>query len=100
MSATNGIVGDSFGTELPQSEVPQEGLLEEKRMAKFSRTKEFGVLKQHLEDRIEYYQTLLPGSLGAEPSMEDWRVANIVIGELRAIIAAYENAAEVVKNVG
>lgn len=98
----HGIIGDeNFGTDLPETQVPERDLTSEKNAAKFSRTKEFQVLKEHLESRIEYYQKYLPNGRPLEedaPSPEDWRVANRIIGEFNAVITAYEQAAEVVKN--
>lgn len=101
--AQHGIIGDSMGIDLPQATLPQEGLQEERAMARFSKTKEFKRLKAHLEDRIAYFQTQLPGGIPLEDIAktneqfgEDWRVANLVIAELKGIISAYEIAKEVV----
>jgi hypothetical protein len=99
--AEHGIIGDSFGTELPETVVAAEDLSAERNAAKFSRTKEFGVLKDHLESRIVFYQTYLPDGRSISehlPTGEEWAVANAVIGELKAVIAAYETASEVVAN--
>jgi hypothetical protein len=100
MSAQNGIVGESFATDIPQTNMPEQDLQDEKRMAKFSRTKEFGVLKAHLEDRIAHYQGFLPdGRHVTEKSVtgDDWIIANTIIAEFKAVINAYEQAAEIVK---
>ena len=95
-----GIIGNNFGIDLPQAEVDKELLAEERSKAKFSRTKEFGILKKHLEERISFYQTFLPdGRLVVEGvTPEDWKVANTIIAEFKAVIDSYEQAAEAVKN--
>ena len=101
-----GIIGDQFVTELPQTIVPAQDLSEEKAKAKFSRTKEFAVLKNHLEERIKYYQTYLPNGdavIGENLSLtligEKWLVANAVIAELQLVIASYERANETIKEL-
>lgn len=101
--AQNGIVGDAMGTDLPHAVLPEQGLLEERAMARFSKTREFKRLKTHLEDRIKFFETQLPSAVAPEQTGktnaqlgEDWRVANLVIAELRGIIEAYELAKEIV----
>lgn len=105
MGPVNGIVGQDFGTELPQTEVLVEQRAEEKSMAKFSRTKEFKALKSKIEERIEFYQKCLPDGrpLTAVDETErasQWIIANVVIGEFKAIIASYEQAKEAVEDNG
>lgn len=97
--AEHGIIGDSFGTELPQTDVAAEDLNEELKMAKFSKTAEFQRLKDYLEARIKFYQTCLPdGTLvDSKTSVQDWLVANAIIAEFTAVIEAYERAQEVVR---
>lgn len=98
-----GIIGDEMGTELPEVELDQTILHEEKKLAKFSRTAEFKRQKEYMEQRIDFYNKYLPG--GAEigvdvhPTAEDWRVANRVIGEFKAFLDQYEIAREEVDNV-
>ncbi len=102
MEPQNSLVSDFTGVELPQMEISKEDLIEEKKMAKFSRTAEFKKLKEWCEGRIEFYQTKLPNGLEvgleAAPSAEDWRVANRVIGEFRLLLNQYETAEQAVKN--
>lgn len=100
--AQNGIIGDSAGIDLPQAVVDNNQFQEEKMMAAFSRTDEFKRLKQHLEERIKFYETYLPSGspagtteLSNEKLGENWKVANQVITEFRAVISAYEIANEV-----
>lgn len=97
-----GIVGDAQGIDLPVAELDPNLLSEERKNAKFSRTAEYKKLKEYIEARITFYQTCLPNGaevgLDAAPSAEDWRVANRVIGEFKAILNKYDNAAQVVKD--
>lgn len=100
----NAVMGDdSFGTELPQTVVPEEALNTETNMAKFSQSKEYQVLKAHIDSRIEYYQSFLPGNIAPEGVTDNergkyWAIANILIGEFRAITSSYEQAASIVKD--
>lgn len=99
--AGQGIIGDQFITDLPQTEVKQEDLAVEKAAAKFSRTKEFQNLKTYLEGRMEHYRTFLPDGrsvLDNTPTGEEWQIANAIIGEFNLVIQAYEGANEIVKN--
>lgn len=96
--AQNGIVGNNFGVEPPQAEIPKDDLTEEKKVARFSKTAEFQKLKSWAESRIEYYQKFLPDGreVDTAPTGENWVVANTIIKEFRAMIDAYENVAKVV----
>jgi shikimate kinase len=98
----NGIIGDNYGIDLPEIEVNKEVLDDEKRMARFSKSKEFKKLKEIMQSRIDFYQKALPDGrpLTGVDSLErgkQWEVANIVIGELKMIIDSYENANKAVK---
>lgn len=89
----HGITGDEYGVELPQTQVEEQDLAIEKNAAKFSKSKEYQALKSHLEQRINHYQTQLPsGKPITEASLEDWKVASLLIAELQAILDFYENA--------
>lgn len=98
----NIIMGEATGIDLPQAEVEDTTLREEKKLAKYSRTAEFKRIQAHCEERIAFYQTQLPNGaeIGLEvvPSVEDWRVANRVIGEFKLLMNIYETAAEAVKD--
>jgi hypothetical protein len=102
MQPDNGLIGDSYGTDLPQMQVDTETLVEEKKMAKFSRTAEFKRIQEHCEARIRFYQQCLPNGaeigLEVRPTAEDWSVANRVIGEFKLLMNMYETAASVVKD--
>lgn len=98
--AQNGIVGQSFGVDVPQATLPDDKLTEEKKVARFSKTAEFKKLKEHMEGRIAYYQTHLPDGreIEKDPSINDWVIANTIIREFKAVISAYEQVAKVVDN--
>lgn len=101
MGPKNAVMGDVQDTmALPQTKVPQQFLVEEQKMAKFSKTKEYQKLKNYIENRVEYYKHFLPNGkevgVHAQPTSEDWRVANRVIAEFQAILQEYENAKEIV----
>lgn len=98
----NGIM-DEGGLAPFDTELPAEHLAEEKEMAKFSKSKEFKKLQDHLESRIEFYQLFLPDgrpveSVSQQERIEMWPVANAIIKELSLIINAYNQAAEVVRD--
>lgn len=103
MGPQNAVMGDdAFGTELPQTDRHDEDLAEMQSAAKFSKTKEFKLLKEHLQGRMEFYQKYLPGGqsvVDVDPKVAGamWIAANAIIGECKAIIDAYEQAAQVVK---
>jgi hypothetical protein len=85
--------------ELPQTQVQEEDLIAEKNAAKFSKTKEYKVLKEYLESRINYYQTQLPdGRSITDAKPQDWIVANLVIAEFNAVLNAYEQARQAVED--
>lgn len=99
----NTIIGDNFGTDLPKTQVDETLLNNEKKLARYSKTKEYQALKQYLEDRIEFYKTFLPNGddVRFEASPEagiKWTIANNIINEFRTIINRYEQAREIVKN--
>jgi hypothetical protein len=102
MNPQNGIVGDDFGTELPQMQVDPQSLVEEKQMAQYADSGEFQRIKDWVEERKAFYQTWLPtGKPLTEVPAEErgymWLAANVVIGELDSLIASYELAKRVVK---
>lgn len=97
----NAVVGDVM--EIPVTEVPEPQLNEEKLLAKFSKTKEYLRLKEYMEARIQFFQKFLPNGdpISAEhvvnqDTINNWIIANTVIGEFRAVLNSYENANEVV----
>lgn len=100
MGPKNGILGDNYGFDIPQTDVDKEPLDDEKRMARFSKSKEFKRFKELMEARIDFYQKTLPDGrpLTAVDAIErgnQWVIANAVIGEFKMILNAYETAKEV-----
>lgn len=105
MGPQNGIMGNTFGTELPESFVDDSVYEEMQKTARFSKTAEFKELKKYLDTRMDFYRNYLPdgkpviaSGLNATEVGELWIAANIVIGELMAIINVYEGAAQEVKD--
>lgn len=101
--AQNTLMGDAQATELPQRKKDEKELKEEMAMARFAKSKEFKQLKEYLEDRIKFYQENMPNGLPLEgvdqkTAQEMWLPANVIIKELKAVIAAYEFAGEAVPN--
>lgn len=106
---SNAVVGDlDQPTDLPVTNVPDEMLEEERKLAKYSRTAEYKRLKEYMEGRIRFFQTYLPdgSAISARNDADDsviaahWRAANIVIAEFQNVLNQYEQAKEVVDNVG
>lgn len=101
MNPQNGILGDAMGIDLPQATPDENSLNEEKNKARYSKSKEFKQIRAYCQDRINFYQTKLPNGaevgLDVVPSTEDWRVANRVIGEFKALMNIYDTAREVVE---
>tara|TARA_R110000868_G_scaffold393445_1_gene664473 strand:+ start:334 stop:660 length:327 start_codon:yes stop_codon:yes gene_type:complete len=100
----NGIIGDVSVTELPQMEVDETILVEEKKMAKYSKTAEFKRIQDHFQDRIAFYQTYLPDGkpvaiATAQERLDNWAVANILVKEFEQVITLFENARNVVEAV-
>jgi len=96
----NGIL-DEGQLITPQQAVSDEDLADEKQMAAFASSKEFNRLKEHFEERIEYYQKYLPDGrsvTGEVPTPEQWSIANAIISEFNLVINTYLNAAEAVKD--
>src|SRR4051812_32656481 len=97
---TNAVIGDAdFGTSLPTTDVPEEVLEEEKKLAKYSQTAEFKRLKEFMENRIKFYQHYFPDgkpidSVPADPQTiaSHWMAANIVVREFNNILNEYAQA--------
>lgn len=101
MQPNNILLGDSTGVDLPQMQVNEQTLVEEKKMAQYSKTDEFARIQKHCQERVDFYQKYLPNgaevALDVRPTPEDWAVANRVIGELKLLMNMYDVAAEVVE---
>lgn len=104
MGPQNGIMGEDSPTELPDRQIDESQLAAMAKTARFSKTAEYKELKEHLEGRIDFYQKYLPDgrAIGAQDDMDKmakmWVVANVLIGEFKAVIDAYEGAAQYVKD--
>lgn len=103
MAASNGLVGDDYPTELPQTQPSEDFVAEEVKRARYSKTKEFKQFKEKMEAKIEYRQNFLPGGVPPENVTEEergkyWAVASIVISDFREILGEYELAKEAVDN--
>ena len=104
----NAVMGDSDEpTNLPVTEVPEEVLTEEKKMAKYAQSDEYKRLAEFMGARIKFYQDFMPnGRSIKEVSLQDWelaqswKVANIVISEFQGVLDAYDRAQEAVKDAG
>ena len=102
MAEGQGVIGDAYPTELPQAKVDPKAVMEEERMARYAKDPEFKRIKEHFEERIKFYQQYLPDGrqLASVPEEERgymWLAANVIIGELRAVIETYETVAESVE---
>lgn len=101
-----GIIGDQEPIDLPVTKVDDKVLNREQQMARFSKTKEFKALKEHLETRIENYRHTLPGGTEYNELLKtgDMRaigektvISSTIIQELQGVIDAYERAANAIK---
>lgn len=101
----NAVMGDMGDpTSLPESQVDEQNLVEEKKMARFSKTAEYKRLETYINGRIDFFKKYLPNGkpvAGEGPTQEmvnNWVIANTVIGEFDAILGAYNDAQESVKD--
>lgn len=99
---TNAVFGDQDEpTTLPQSVVPEAVLVEEKKMAKYSKTAEFKRLRDFMEARIKFFQKYLPGGQPVKEVPENeraayWQAACVIIDEFQNVLNEYDQAAGVV----
>jgi hypothetical protein len=102
--AQNAVVGDQdLPTVLPETQVPEEVLTEEKKMAKYSQSTEFKRLREFIEDRIKYFQRYYPNGqqvqdLPADERAAYWQAACVIVKEFEGILTAYDQARETVKD--
>lgn len=99
----NQLIGDFEGVDLPEATLDEKELIVEKQMANYTKTEEFKRIQQHCLDRIAFYQSFLPNGLEVglevQPTSEDWRVANRVIGEMKLLMGMYDVALQAVEDV-
>jgi len=98
----NAVVGDTYGIDLPQTQIAKEDLADERRRAAVTRTKEWKDIKAALEYEIELQKRFLPGGQSVKDIPMDevgprWVAAVHVIDSLENVINYYERANEVVK---
>lgn len=105
--ASNGIIGNEYGIDLPESRLDEQMLNEEKKKARYSRSAEYRRLKEYLDSRIEYHRNFLPGGgqlagmVGVAPMEQIGQAATVsqlVILELQKIIDEYESAVSAVES--
>jgi len=99
MGPQNTLIGN-FSVDVPEMKVDEKTLIEEKKMARYSKSKEFKKIVEYCQSRIEFYQKYLPNGLevgATEVTAEDWRVANRVVMEFNLLMNMYETAAQAVK---
>lgn len=115
----NAVMGEQDApTNVPVTQVPEEVLAEEKKLAKYSQTAEFKRLKEFMENRVKFYQRYFPnGSMVEGDPKNDrpgvinmpagitqemmnvyWMAACIVTKEFENVLNEYAQAQEVVKN--
>lgn len=102
MNPKNAIIGDSTGVELPVQAHDNTAVQELQRKAKYSRSKEYKLLKEKADERIEFYKRFLPsGQLVGTTSKAElagrWELANILIAEFEQLFGEYENAEALLK---
>lgn len=100
----NAIMGDDFGTDIPETNIPDNQLLDEKKMAKFTRTAEYARQKRWIDEKVKYYKQFTPdgrpiASVDPNNLATHWVVANEIISVLEEFRTSYEEAAEIVKEV-
>lgn len=109
---TNAVVGENDEpTKLPETQVSDEDLLEEKKLAQYSQTAEFKRLREFMEARIKFYQNYLPNGsrIQGDPTTNglsvslpngdltaNWIAACAIISEFENVLSTYERAREVV----
>ncbi len=103
MDNTNAIIGDQTGVDLPQAPVDESALIELRKKAKFSKSREFRELREKMTERIDFYSKFLPDGRGLDvvstkEAAENWRIATIVISELTAVMDAYDGSIELLKD--
>ncbi len=114
--AQNAVVGDmDESTKLPETQVPEDVLTEEKKMAQYSESAEFKRLREFMEARVHFYQRYLPNGQQVEGDpvrvglpqgvpagqLESyWIAACVIIKEFENVLGEYDRAREAVKDAG
>lgn len=104
--ARNAVMGEADSPiELPKTQVPEEVLTDEKKMARYSQSAEFKRLRKFMQDRIEFFQKYFPNGQRVQDLPESersayWQAACIVVSEFQGVLDEYERAREVVSDAG
>lgn len=102
MNPQNSLIGDSFGTDLPEMKTDDTGKKELANKAKYSRSKEYKELKEKADQRIAFYQKFLPsgqlvGTASREEMARKWELANLIIAEFEQLFSEHEGAEQLFK---
>lgn len=100
----NGIVGNDYGIDIPETEYTDDQLVDVKKMAKFTRTAEYARQNAWAEAKIKFYQQYLPNGQDIStvaPETRDayWVAANEIIKLLNEFLTSYESSAEEIKKL-
>lgn len=92
----HGIIGDNQLTQIPETQADEESLLEEKRVARYTKTPEYKKQREYWEERIKFYQSYLPdgrslATVSSQERTDHWAVANLVIQEIQTLMSYYDN---------
>lgn len=103
MQPNNSIIGDSYGTDLPEIAVDDTAKKELANKAKYSRSKEYKELKAKADARIEFYQRYLPNGqpiavASKQERAEQWGFANLLIAEFNQLFDEHETAEQLFKD--
>lgn len=102
--AEHGIIGDAHVTELPETNVQEEHLAEEKKMARYSKTAEFKRIEDYMKGRIEFWKLRQPDGTPmvlkaiSQETVNDWYIANHIIAEFQSFLNEFENARQAVED--
>ena len=97
----NALLDEDGSTELPQAQLDEKAIQEEKAIAQWTNDREYQRLKAHFEDRMEFFRRFLPNGtqvVEAPKGERDayWVAANVIIAELSTVLNFYEATTEAV----
>lgn len=105
MGPQNGIVGADagYGLDIPEHQQDDSQFKELQNTARYSESAQYKTLRKHMESRIAFYQTQLPGGqpvtdIDPKIAARMWQPALTIINELQAIIGVYDETAKLVKS--
>lgn len=101
----NGIVGSdaNYGLDLPETQVDDSDFKELQNTARYAESTQYKKLRSHLESRVTFYKTQLPGGqpvtdVDPDIAARMWQPAVTIINELTAIIEVYDAAVKTAKS--